>query len=272
MNPDPRIEAARSAPSAASDRNPRRRRMVSRRIGDRPDSLISARPSTNPIALSSSKAPSSSVMNSGLPAAFSTACIRFGPGSAASQSFTSACTPSGSRPRTSRRRAPASVNIDMTRANSGLRGTGRVQATSATGNEATRRTSVASVSRLDGSAHCRSSTPSSVGPDNADCSIRSTISSITRNCSPGSLLTVTGEWLRSSLVSRAAMWARRGSVEAAAHESSRTISPNGRLSSSSSPRPTNTPIRRRRASSSTCANSRLLPTPASPSRTTTDGR
>ena len=50
-----------------------------------------------------------------------------------------------------------------------------------TGRPARRRAIAASVSRLDGSAHCRSSAPTTTGPDSARASTRSPNASTTRN-------------------------------------------------------------------------------------------
>ena len=66
---DPRIEAARSACRESSDRKLRRRKIVSRSVGGRVTSATSARPPAVSIAPSWASAPSSSVTNSGFPAA-----------------------------------------------------------------------------------------------------------------------------------------------------------------------------------------------------------
>jgi hypothetical protein len=69
-----------------------------------------------------------------------------------------------------------------------------------------------SVTRLDGSAQCRSSAPSTSGPSSASSSARSANASTARNCGPGSLVTGTG--LRgppSPMASSSPIAARRGS-------------------------------------------------------------
>jgi len=87
-------------------------------------------------------------------------------------------------PRRRGRRGPGS--------SSAARGDGRRQATTATGTSARRPPRVPIVSRLDGSAHCRSSRPATSGPARASCSIRSPKASTAWNWRPGSLLTVSG--------------------------------------------------------------------------------
>ena len=68
-NPDPRMEADRNASSVGSGRKLSRRKMVSRSVGGSTVSATSARPPAVVIAPSWASAPSSSVTNSGLPAA-----------------------------------------------------------------------------------------------------------------------------------------------------------------------------------------------------------
>jgi hypothetical protein len=142
----------------------------------------------------------------------------------------------------------------------------------ATGRYSARRPSAASVSRLDASAHCRSSTPITSGPASASSSTRSASASTTRNRRPGSLVTVIG--LRSPVppASSSPMAARRGSVADLVQPNTPVIRPNGRMPSSSSDRPAATCMPRRRASSSATFSSRVLPMPASPSMRTTARR
>jgi hypothetical protein len=128
---------------------------------------------------------------------------------------------------------------------------------------------VASVSRLDGSAHCRSSTPITSGPDSASSSARSAKASTVRNCSPGSLVTVIGPWLPPPWVaSTAEMAARRGSGDVEEHPNAAATRPNGRVRSSCSARPAITCMPRARASPSASWSRRVLPIPASPSMST----
>jgi hypothetical protein len=144
-------------------------------------------------------------------------------------------------------------------------GDGRRQPMSATGRSARRRPSVASVSRLEGSAHCRSSRPTTRGRSRASASTRSTKASTAWNCSPGSLLTVIGPWSPARMARRAAMAARRGSGDDRTHPRASARRPNGRVRSSSSARPAATLRLRARACSSASASRRVLPMPASPS-------
>ena len=142
----------------------------------------------------------------------------------------------------------------------------------ATGRYTWRRLSAASVSRLDGSAHCRSSTPIINGPDSASSSARSAKASTARNRSPGSLVTVIRPRAWSPpAASSPAIAARRGSGDERAHSNARATRPNGLVCSSSSARPSATCMPRPRASASASASSRVLPIPASPSISTTAG-
>ena len=68
-NPDPRMAADRNATSVGSGRKLSRRKMVSRSVGGSTVPATSARPPAVVIAPSWASAPSSSVTNSGLPAA-----------------------------------------------------------------------------------------------------------------------------------------------------------------------------------------------------------
>jgi hypothetical protein len=141
-----------------------------------------------------------------------------------------------------------------------------------TGRSARRRTSAPTVSRLDGSAHCRSSRPSTTGPASAISSTKSVNASTTRNRSPGSLVTVIGPSSPSAESAKsAAMAARCGSGDDRAHPSVAASTPNGRVRSSSSARPAATRMPRLAASSSAFASRRVLPIPASPSTSTIAG-
>ena len=147
---------------------------------------------------------------------------------------------------------------------------GRPQApTRATGRYARRRTS-APVSRLDGSAHCRSSAPITSGPDSAASSARSANASTARNRSPGSLVTVIGP--RSPPPrppAGSAIATRRASGDEGAH---RTRWPPGRTAASapgSTAQPAATCMPRPRALASASSSSRVLPIPGSPSISTT---
>jgi hypothetical protein len=208
-------------------------------------------------------------MKRGLPAARATASSSPGPGWRPVASATMVVTAEWSSAGTLSCHAPASRSADSTRVSSPLRGTGRAQTTKVSGRSAGSRINAASASRLGVSAHCRSSRPSSSGSSSASSSMKSVNASTTRNCRPGSLLTVIGAWLAPSRgASRPAIVARRESPDPGSQPSARASRPNGRLCSSSSARPSATCMPRRRASSHTSASSRLLPIPASPSRTT----
>ncbi len=142
----------------------------------------------------------------------------------------------------------------------------------ATGRYSARRPSAASVSRLDASAHCRSSTPITSGPASASSSTRSASASTTRNRRPGSLVTVIGFRSPAAPDSNSPMAARRGSGAVLVQPNTPVIRPNGRMPSSSSARPAATCMPRRRASSSAASSRRVLPMPASPSMSTTARR
>ena len=118
-----------------------------------------------------------------------------------------------------------------------------------TGRSVRRRPSAPSVSRLDGSAHCRSSRPITRGPASASSSTRSVKASTTRNRRPGSLVTVIGPWSPAAgAASSPAMAARRGSGDDRVHPKAAASTPNGRVRSSSSARPAATCMPRPRAS------------------------
>ena len=210
-NLDPRMQAARSPSRASSGRRLSRRRMVSRRVGGRVGSATSARPSLTWMAPSCTRAPTSSVMNRGLPPA---------------------------------------------------------RATSASGTSARRVARVPRVSRLAGSAHCRSSRPTTSGPSRASDSIRSTKASTAWNWRPGSLVTVSGPRLSRWVASSPAIARRRGSRDEPVQAKVSARTPKGRVRSSSWARPPTTWRPRDRASSYPSASSRDLPTPASPSTIT----
>jgi hypothetical protein len=269
---DPRMEAGRSASRVSSGRKLRRRRMVSRRLGGRVVSATSARPWATWMVPSCSSAASSSVTNSGLPPAAATSAMSLGPGSAPTAPATSsAMAPGSSWPRV-RRRAPAASRASSVRSSSAPRGSGRRLASSATGLPVSRRASAPRVSRLEGSAHWRSSRPSTSGPRRASASTSSRKASTAWNCRPGSLLTVATPRSPSWVASRAAMAARRGSGDDREQPRLSASRPKGRLRSRSWPRPATTSRPRSRAASSASASRRDLPIPASPSTTTMAGR
>jgi hypothetical protein len=137
---------------------------------------------------------------------------------------------------------------------------------SATGRWARRRPIAATVSRLEGSAHCRSSRPITSGLSSASSSARSVRASRARNRRPESLLTVIGPRSPAPCAdSSAAMAVRRGSSDDRSHPSALAITPNGRDPSSSSAWARATAQPRLRARSSASASKRVLPMPASPS-------
>jgi hypothetical protein len=222
------------------------------------------------MAPSCRSAASSSVTNSGFPAAPAISASRPGPGSAATISDTRSPTapvPSGD---SARCRAPTVCRARTAPSSSAARGTGRKHPIIPTGRSARRRPIAASVTKLDGSAHCRSSAPTTTGPDRARASTRSPNASTTRNCSPGSLVTVTGASpLRPPGADNSpAIAARRGSAEPGTQPKAPASRPNGRARSSSSARPAATCMPRAAASASACSSRRVLPIPASPSTST----
>ena len=170
---DPRIEANRSACSVSSDRKLRRRRMVSRNVGGSTVCATSARlPAVSSIP-SCASAPSISVTNSGLPAAPASPASSPRPGAAPIASAARSATACAPRPPRLRHRPGGPSSAAASRSSSGERGEGRKHAMRPTGRYSARRPSAASVSRLDESAHCRSSTPITSGPASASSSTRS---------------------------------------------------------------------------------------------------
>ena len=169
-----------------------RRRIVSRSVGGRVRSDTSARPSEIVIICSWASAPSSSVTNSGFPAAPDIPASSRRPGGAPTASATSSATARPSSSRRDRRRPPAASSALASRSRPAPAGAGRKHPMIATGRPSSRAASAPSVTRLDGSAQCRSSAPSTSGPSSASSSARSANASTARNCRPGSLVTVTG--------------------------------------------------------------------------------
>ena len=152
----------------------------------------------------------------------------------------------------------------------------------AAGRPSSRAASAPRVTRLDGSAQCRSSAPITSGPSSASSSARSANASTTRNCRPGSLVTVTGpQWLQwpqsprsppSPRASSSPIAARRGSGADLVQPNIPATSPNGRACSSSAARAAATRRPRHRAFSSASWSRSVLPMPASPSISTTARR
>ena len=246
--------------------------MVSRSVGGSAVCATSARPPAVSIIPSCASAASISVTNSGLPAAPASPASSPWPGAEPTASAARSATACAPRPPRLRYRPGGPASEAASRSSSADRGDGRKHAMRATGRYSARRPSAASVSRLDASAHCRSSTPITSGPASASSSTRSASASTTRNRRPGSLVTVIG--LRSPVppASSSPMAARRGSVADLVQPNTPVIRPNGRMPSSSSDRPAATCMPRRRASSSAAPSSRVLPMPASPSMRTTARR
>ena len=202
-----------------------RRRIVSRNGGGRAAGVTSA-PS---LVIDFSN----SMTNSGLPAAPATSASRSGPGSASSISATRSRTSSSPRCSTRRCTAPAASRNSISAA---------ANPTVETGGSSRRARPAArprpgpgwtSVSRLDGSAHCRSSTPITNGRCRTRVSTRSLNASTARKRSPGSLLMVIGPASPCSCVaSNAAILARAGSDAAARTQpNASAMTPNGRVCS-----------------------------------------
>ncbi len=166
---------------------------------------------------------------------------------------------------------PPTSRASSVRDSSGGRGSSRRQPISTTGTWRRRPPSVPRVRRLDGSAHCRSSTATTSGWWRASDSTRSPKASTAWNCRPGSLLTVTGPPSPRWVASRAATARRRASGDEPEHASVLARTPNGRVRSSSWARPLTTSSPRARASPKASASSRVLPRPASPSTSTIAG-
>ena len=169
-----------------------RRRIVSRSVGGRVRLATSAWPSAIVIICSWASAPSSSVTNSGFPAAPAIPASSRRPGAAPTASATSSATARPSSPRRDRRRPPAASRPLASRSRSATAGAGRKHPMIAAGRPSSRAASAPRVTRLDGSAQCRSSAPITSGPSSASSSARSANASTARNCRPGSLVTVTG--------------------------------------------------------------------------------
>ena len=117
---EPKIEAACSTCRVSSGRKLSRRTIVSRSVGGRTIFSTSARPPAVVIAPSCASAASSSVTNSGLPAAPESSAINPGPGSAVTASAASSRTASSARPRRASRRAPAASTATASRSNSAI--------------------------------------------------------------------------------------------------------------------------------------------------------
>ena len=108
-NVDPRTEATRSMFNASSGSRLSRRRIVRRKVGGNDAGRASARPSSTSIAPSSSSARTSSITNSGFPAAPATCSSSRGPAGRPTTSPARSAASSGlNGPRTrAQRRAPA---------------------------------------------------------------------------------------------------------------------------------------------------------------------
>ena len=259
-----------------------RRRIVSRSVGGRVRLATSAWPSAIVIICSWASAPSSSVTNSGFPAAPDIPASSRRPGAAPTASATSSATARPSSPRRDRRRPPAASRPLASRSRSAIAGAGRKHPMIATGRPSSRAASAPRVTRLDGSAQCRSSAPITSGPSSASSSARSANASTARNCRPGSLVTVTGARSPRPSKSPRSPWsprassspiaARRGSGADLVQPNIPATSPNGRVRSSSAVPAAATRRPRLRAFSSASWSSRVLPMPASPSISTTARR
>ena len=176
-------------------------------------------------------------MKNGLPPAPLISLSSRAEGGASTASATRAATASSPSGPSASRPARSPVSTSSSRCSCGVRGAGRRHPIRATGRWVRRRLQAPRVIRLEGSAHWRSSIPITTGPRMASVSTRSTKASTTRNCSPGSLVTVTGppSELTCELRSRPT-FASSGSADDSRQPRASATTPNGRVRSSSSPR------------------------------------
>ncbi len=247
--------------------------MVKGNDGGGSDPLTSACPSVVRRLPSSMIAFSSSVTNSGLPAAPDTTSSSPGPGVALTTSATTSRTSPSASWRSPILRTSVCSNDSNRRCIAGGRGKGRQHAMRATGSAGAVRARAPKVTRLAGSAHCRSSRPRTRGRSSASDSTRSHSASTTRNWSPGSLLTVTGPGTRLSWAEMTfAIAARRSSAESRVQARAAAMTPNGRPCSISSAFAVATWQSRSAAVRSASVIRRVFPIPASPSITTTESR
>jgi hypothetical protein len=217
------------------------------------------------IAPSRWSALTSSVTNSGLPPALVTCRRRLWPGLASTRSSTICATAAASSgPRTSSvvpfARSPCrhpSSSADL--------GTGRAVHISSRGSCRTRRPRRCSTNKLDGSAHCRSSTAIATGFRALSSSTRATTASTVRNSVDGLSPNhpSSPSCVASSSSSRATCARLSSALESWMARQS-TITPNGRRRSSSSAAPRKTRTPRSTPSSSASTTTRVFPIPASP--------
>src|SRR6266545_2417249 len=182
VKPGARTAPTRSTSRASLDRKASRRRIASTSDSGtlRPSTRVAV-PATIRSRPSRVSASTSSVMYSGFPPAPATRSSRPGPGGAPASCSTSAATAGGSNgPRVSGT-APRASRPRISVSNSSPRGIGRYAATTSRGSWSIARPRRLSTTRLDGSAHCRSSMIRTTEPAVHHRSTRSRIASVTMN-------------------------------------------------------------------------------------------
>ncbi len=239
-NSRPSTAATLSTSSVAGGRKLTRRRMVPGRVGGSESSVTSARPRGTARLPCSRSASTSSITNSGFPAAQRSCPDSAVPGGEPATASASATTAGSSSAESVSCAAPELTSSPITWVSSGRSGKGRSVTRSATGRSVRARPMPRTARRVDGSAQCRSPKTTTTGRSVASRSSRSTDSSMMRN--PRSAATVEG-WgtIRpASPVISLPILARSGSAEPACSPKASISAPSGRSAASSSAAPDRT--------------------------------